>query len=412
MKTLRIASRILVGLVFIFSGFVKGVDPWGQNYKFIEYFESFRIGFLIPVALPMGILQCAAEFVIGVSLLFGLRMKVASWAALIFMAFFTLITFYLAIFNPVSDCGCFGDAIKLTNWQTFWKNIIILAFVLIIFISRKKYIPAYQCFSEWCLVAFAFLVSFGISIYSYEHLPILDFLPYNTGADIQAKMKVPLGMPADVYKTLLYYKKNGQLKEFTDKNFPWQDTTWKWVETKSVLVKEGYKPPIHDFSISDQTGNAVTDVVLNDTGYVFLMVSTHLDKANQKALLKSNAIAGLCQKNNFKFYFLTASGEKEIQSFKSKTNSNFDFYTADETTLKSMIRCNPGLILIKHGVVLAKWHYNDIPAIDQMEGNLLAKSLEKKAKQSEKLLTINLALGLLLFFALFHIITKSLCKKN
>ena len=213
MKIIRSLARIIVGIVFVFSGFVKAVDPLGSTYKFIDYFNDFGMEFLVPLAFPLAVVLSSLELVMGISFLFGYRMKLVSWAVLLFMSFFTVLTFILAIYNPVSDCGCFGDALILTNWQTFWKNIIFMLFTIIVFSGRNSFPSIRGAIAEWGILAFFFSGAIGLSSYCNNHLPILDFRPYKVGTHIPTASAIPDGAPADVYDTRLYYRniENGKV---------------------------------------------------------------------------------------------------------------------------------------------------------------------------------------------------------
>jgi uncharacterized membrane protein YphA (DoxX/SURF4 family) len=369
MKTLRAFSRILVGVVFIFSGFVKAVDPLGSTYKFTDYFNAFGMEFMVWSALPLAFILSAVELVMGISLLLGYRMKTVSWAVLLFMSFFTVLTFVLAIFNPVTDCGCFGDALILTNWQTFWKNIVLMVFTLLIFTGRNTFLSIRNAIAEWGILAFFFVAILGLSIYCKNHLPILDFMPYKTGTNIIKASSVPEGAPIDVYETRLFYKNSGDGKtsEFTIDNFP-KDTLWKFVDSKSVLISEGYKPPIHDFSIAAPNGGDLSETIKNSKGFVYLLVSYNLSKANLNGLKKANdyfKLSGIFK--DVSFYAVTASVEKDIRSFRDSLGLSYDFGSADEIALKTMVRSNPGLLLIKDGTIIGKWHYNDFPVLSDIE---------------------------------------------
>jgi uncharacterized membrane protein YphA (DoxX/SURF4 family) len=402
-KILQHTARILVGALFVFSGFVKAVDPMGSAIKFDEYFEAFHWGFLSGFGLYLGILLAAAEFAMGLCLLLGVKMKTSAWAALLFMIFFTGLTFYSALASPVSDCGCFGDAVKLTNWQTFWKNVILLVPVIFIFISRKKYLPVFGCVSEWLWVVAAFAIPFAVSIYSYRHLPLLDFLPYNVGAHIPSKMIIPKGEPIDQYKTLYYYEKNGVVKEFTSDNYPWRDSTWKWKDTKNILIRKGYEPPIHDFSITSADGASYNDLVLTDTNYVFMLVTTDVSLIEQALYNKIQQLDTFCSSQAYNFMFVTSSAQSAVSEFQNKYHPQFNIYFADETMLKTMVRSNPGLMLIRQGVVLAKWHHNDFPALCQLQGNLLANQLNAAAHGLSyfRVLSMALLLALIVLLALY-----------
>ncbi|TFH26781.1 MAG: DoxX family protein, partial [Bacteroidia bacterium] len=206
MKYIRLLSRIILGMVFIFSGFVKAVDPLGSAYKFADYFAAFRLGFLEFLALPMGVLLSAFELVLGIILILGYRKRVIFAVTLWFMVFFTVLTFILALFNPVSDCGCFGDALILTNWQTFYKNVVLMVFVLILWVARKKESDSGPVVGEWVVIGGLYVMASLFSFWNYRHLPLIDFRPYDVGTVISEKMNVPEGMPVDEYKTSLVYK--------------------------------------------------------------------------------------------------------------------------------------------------------------------------------------------------------------
>ena len=399
MKTVRTISRIFVGIVFIFSGFVKGVDPLGSNYKFIDYFNAFGTPFLIPFALYLAILLSTTEFLIGISLLFNVKIKIGAWAVLFFMSFFTILTFILALFNPVSDCGCFGDALILTNWQTFFKNLILIVPTIIIFIDRKKFTTKYSNIEQWSIASFFMLLMFYISIYSYKHLPIIDFRPYNIGTYIPDKMIIPENAPQDEYKTLLYYKKDGKTKEFTLKNIP--DSSWTWVNTKNILLKQGYHPPIHDFTITTIDGEDVTDLILNSDDYYFLLIAYNLETTNTKYQNKINDFADYCEENNYKFICVTSATNKQIEDFQQKTKAQYDFYTADEITLKTIVRANPGLVLLKHGIIIDKWHFNNIPEVKHLNNKFIGTTLTKYKNQKDNLLIISLILASLLLLCFY-----------
>ena len=403
MKILRITCRIIIGIVFIFSGFVKGIDPLGSTYKFIDYFEAFHISFLDFSALPLAVLLGTFELVIGINLLLGIRMRLTSYVLLIFMILFTVLTFFLAIFNPVSDCGCFGDAIILTNWQTFWKNVVLLPFVIVIFLSRNKYVPFYSAVLEWKMTTVFILFGVLISVYCYRNLPIIDFRPYKTGNNIPENMMIPEDAPDDEYETFLVYQKGGVIKEFTAENYPWQDTTWKWVETKQKLIKKGYEPPIHDFTITTLDGFDITDQIIEDPRYSFLLIADDLTKTNIHAFKEINELAGLCKDADCSFYCLTSSTNEQIGDFNKKVMPDFDFYTTDEITLKTIIRSNPGLMLIKAGNIMGKWHYNNFHIFNGAGNNFSTLILDSLRKDKEKLSVYLFIISFFLVISLNHL---------
>ncbi|MBN2349831.1 MAG: DoxX family membrane protein [Bacteroidales bacterium] len=412
MKIVRIISRLVVGLVFIFSGFVKAVDPLGSAYKFMDYFEAFRLSFFDHLSLPLAIILSTLELLIGINLLLGIRMKITSWLLLIFMSYFTLLTFILAIYNPVSDCGCFGDAIILTNWQTFWKNIILFVPVLIIFISRRKYIPFYPDITEWILAAALIIFGISISLYSYRHLPLLDFRPYKTGASIPEGMEIPEGMPIDEYETTLIYEKNGVQEEFTMENYPWKDSTWTWVETRQTLVKKGYEPPIHDFTLTTIEGEDYTENLLYDSDYSLLMVAYDLSKTNIEAIKKANEIALSCAERNCTFYCITSSTNEEIENLRNTLPVEFSIYTGDEITLKTIIRSNPGLLLIRNGIILGKWGFRDFPPPDEFTKDFSQFTINQYRSKLEHLKVLSISAIFFLVLLAFHVLyTRYILKK-
>jgi uncharacterized membrane protein YphA (DoxX/SURF4 family) len=391
MKHIRIIARILLGLVFIFSGFVKGIDPMGSAIKFSEYFETFHLTWLTSSAMVLAIALSTAEFLIGVAMLIGLRMRVTAWAALLFMSFFLVLTFYIAIKNPVTDCGCFGDALVITNWQTFYKNIVLIALAIFIFYSRNLYKPYAGVIAEWGLVVFFAAVGAGISVYCYNHLPIMDFRPFNIGTNIQSKMIMPADKEPDQYESTLIYEKNGVTKEFSINNLP--DSTWTWKETKSRLAKKGYTPPIHGFSIVTKTDEDITQAVLKDSSYSFVFVAQDAGKVLPKQWLEILNYYDFAQNHGQKLYVLTSAPPNTVEQIKNSLHLPFDFCFTDETALKTMIRSNPGLVLLKDGIILGKWHYNDFPKPDYFKGNILSTVLTNYSKSIEWKRILVLSLG-------------------
>ncbi len=400
MKKLLLLSRIFVGLVFVFSGFVKAVDPSGFAIKFDEYFVAFHMNFMSVLAMPLAILASAAELMIGLNLLTGIRLKFTSWLLMTFMSFFTILTLILALTNPVSDCGCFGDAIILTNWQTFGKNIIILIPTVFLFIYRNRFSSNNTVWFEWLLVILNFAIPVLISAYCLRHEPLLDFRPYKTGIYIPDQMIMPEGAPVDQYETRLVYQKNGQVEEFSETDFPWQDTTWKWVETKQKLISKGYEPPIHDFSISGSDGYDITAQVLADSGYVFLIISPRLEKASLDGMNSMNELAMKSMSLNIRVLCLTSSTNLEIEKFKNSFRPSFEIYSTDETTLQTIMRSNPGLMVLQKGNILAKWSYRDLPELSKLNSNVTALILEKYRMTHENQTIILLIICALLVYSI------------
>lgn len=371
MNIIRLISRTFVGLVFIFSGFVKAIDPLGSTYKFEDYFSAFHMSWLSPTAFTLAIILSTIEFVVGLSLIFNVRTRFTSWIAMIFMVFFTILTFILAIYNPVTDCGCFGDALILTNWQTFFKNIVIIIPTIIILYNRNKFKTILSNFGEWALLSLFTISVVGLSIYCYRHLPLINFRPYKIGVHIPDKMVYPPDAPKDSVKAVITYKKNGITKEFTMENLP--DSTWEWVSTATEVVRKGYEPPIHGFSIQTMNREDITDSILNYDGFCFLLAAYDLNKSSIKSNIKINELANYCSKNNYKFLCLTSSIDSDIKAFKDKTNATYEFCVTDGIALKTMIRANPGLILLRKGTIIGKWNHRDIPSIKEFEEEFFKK---------------------------------------
>ena len=357
MKIFWNICRIIIGLVFIFSGTVKAIDPLGSAYKFHDYFQAFNIAFLNSLRLPLAIFLCTAEFIAGFSVLTGFRQKTGILGALILMIIFTPLTLILALTNPVSDCGCFGDAIHLTNWQTFGKNMVLIAMVIVLFAWRKHIKQLFSKTVEWVVIAGVIIVFVLFAGANLRYLPVIDFLPYKTGVKIADKMVITDGSSGDEYLTTFIYEKNGIIKEFNLNNYPAHDSTWKFVDQKSILIKRGYKPPIHDFIITTLNGEDLTQKVLSFPGYSVLMISKKLAEAGNKSLSGGFALGNYCHANGINFYILTSSVTEEVRSY----NNGLMFCSVDETTLKTMVRANPGYILIKDGIILRKWSWANVP---------------------------------------------------
>lgn len=367
---LKQIARVLLGLTFVFSGFVKGIDPLGSAYKFSDYFNAFHMPGLVGLAFALGILLAAAEFFLGVAFIFKFYIRLTSWLMLAFMLFFTGLTLYIALTNPVSDCGCFGDALKITNWQTFYKNIFLLALAIYVFAQRKNFsnksgpvLPI--AFTTMTMVFYFYLVD-----YSYKHLPIIDFSPYKVGVNIPEAMKIPEGAPVDVYKNTLTYKNinTGEEKQFTEENYPWQDTlNWKFVKMESILAQKGYTPPIHDFRIETPEGEDIKDFFLYEDKTTFIVVAYNLQKSNKEAWVQIARLSSEVKNKGHNFIALTATSPDLIDQFKKENSLQFDFFNTDEITLKTIVRSNPGLIVVKKGTITGKYHFNDLPKPEEIE---------------------------------------------
>ena len=360
--------RFLLGGVFIFSGFVKAVDPSGVQYKIQEYSTAFGLISYIPHSLHLilAILLSAFEFTIGIMLFFGIRRRSSALLALVTMLFMTPLTLYLALANPVSDCGCFGDALVLTNWQTFSKNIILLIAAISVYRWKPLVIRLVSVKLGWLMSTYTLLFVFGLSAYCLKNLPIFDFRPYKIGKSIWEGMQIPEGAKKSVYDSFFTLEKNGVKKEFTLENYP--DSTWTFIDSRSVLKEKGYEPPIHDFSMTElSTGKDITEDVLTDMGYTFLLVAYRIEEADDSYIDLINEVYDYSVEHGYRFYCLTSSPEDEITQWRDKTGAEYPFCQMDNITLKTIIRSNPGLMLIKNGTILNKWSDRNIP--DEYELN-------------------------------------------
>lgn len=363
-KTTNVLLQIgcfLLGAVFVFSGFVKAIDPLGTTYKFEEYFRTFG-GFFesfVGISFTLSVLLSTIELSIGLSLLFRIKLKLASYGAFLFMLVMTPLTLYIAIKNPVSDCGCFGDALVISNWATFFKNLVFISFSILLLIYNSQIKSFFTPFKQLIAIPVFLLLGIGLSAYCYRHLPLIDFLPYKVGVNIPNAMTVPENAPVDKYETTFIYAKNGIQKEFTLENYPKGDSTWKFVDQKTRIITEGYKAPIHDFSILNEQFEDITEQVLYNTGSTYLLIMYDLKLSSPKGIAKSEALYQKTILTGAGFYALTASSDEEVEAFKSKNKVTYPFCKTDPTTLKTMIRANPGLILIKNGTITGKWNWSD-----------------------------------------------------
>jgi hypothetical protein len=287
-----------------------------------------------------------------------------------FMSFFTILTLVLALFNPVSDCGCFGDALILTNWETFFKNLVLMVFVLILFTSRKIDSGSTLVLKEWLLVFFFFLCASLFSYWNYSHLPLIDFRPYDVGTVIREEMQIPEGAPTDEYQTTLIYRNRmtGQNSSFTMEDYPKDTLKWEFVDSESKLVNKGYEPPIHDFAIMDSDGFDLVDEILSDEGYSMLMLAYDLEASHREALITAGEWAQLeLFASDFSFYAVSAATSAEVESISAELGLGYSFLAGDEIMLKTIVRSNPGFMLIRNGTILGKWAHKDLPALEELD---------------------------------------------
>jgi hypothetical protein len=322
------------------------------------------------MALPLAFILFSVEFSIGISLLLGVYRRTNTILALIFMLVMTPLTLYLAIKNPVTDCGCFGDFLVLTNWQTFLKNIPLLLMAICLFFWYKSMAPIFTKKCDSLIAFWVYLFILGFALYSFFFLPVFDFRPYKVGTHIPDLMEIPKGAEQPVFDTKLIYSKNGIQRDFTIDNYPKDDTTWTFVDSKTVMIKKGYEPPIHDFSITTEDGNDITDYVLDDPNYLFLLIANKLEEASDKNVDKINNIYDYGKKFGYDFYALTSSLPVEIKEWVKNTGAEYPFATMDDITLKTIIRSNPGLMLLKNGTIINKWPNTALPNLSELNTSL------------------------------------------
>ena len=368
-------TRVIVGLLFIFSGLIKANDPMGFGYKLQEYFEVFHIAFLHDYATTLAIFLCTLEIILGALLLLGLWSVRVAWGLLLIIIFFTFLTFYSAFFEVVTSCGCFGDAIPLSPWQSFSKDLVLLAMILLIFKKKDQIQPLIKKESVHKFVAVLVVVaSLGFGLYTTNFLPILDFLPYKVGNNIPELMRVPPGAPQDEYE-ITYTLKNKQSSEtqkMTDKEYLkteiWKDKNWEIIgEPESKLIKKGFDLKIKDLKITDSQGTDYNAELLENPFYNLVIVAYDLSKADQQAIGDLNALAINAAENfNIRTVFLTSNSVQDAELFSKKNKLVMELFFADAIPLKSMVRSNPGLILLKGGTVVNKWHYNNLPSYEAL----------------------------------------------
>lgn len=347
-------ARTLLALTFLFSGFVKAVDPLGTVYKIEDYLKAFGGWFtdLMPLAGAAAVCLILAEWMLGVCMLCNVRTKITAWISLLFYLVMTPLTLWIALTNPVTDCGCFGDALVLTNWQTFWKNIVLLGLTALLLCTKHHIPPTFPWKGELCITLVGLALAAGIMHYSYTHLPPLDFRPYKVGNHIPTLMAVPDDAEPDVYRTtLIYANDQGEEKEFTLENYPKNDPEWTFVDQHSVLVKKGYEAPIHDFEILTMDFDDITYDLLESEDPVTLITMYDLNKSDRSQWSKVAQIVN----SNPDCYILTGSGADEVEQTAEEMGIEPErFCFIDPVTLKTIVRANPGLFVIQNGTIIEK----------------------------------------------------------
>ena len=359
MKYLVALSRIFVGVLFIISGLIKLNDPLGFSYKLQEYFspEVLNIPGLIPYALMISVLVVTLEVILGVFLLIGYKPKFTIWSLLGLIIFFTFLTFYSAYFDKVRDCGCFGDALKLTPWESFTKDVILLVLIVVIFLGKQYITPVFRPLPTTILALLSFVFCFWLGYHVLIHLPVVDFRAYKIGADIKEGMSVPDDAPKPVVEYTWKFDVNGEEKEIT--NFgEYPDVDGKFIGAETKVIDAGYEPPIYDFSI-EADGEDLTDHFLSQDKLI-VVVSYSLEKIESGGAAKLKALQERVKSEGYTIIGLTSSGEAKKKQFNLKYDLDFDWYLCDEKALKTVIRANPGILELSKGVVKQKLNWHDL----------------------------------------------------
>lgn len=364
MKIITNICRVLVGVLFIISGLIKLNDPVGFSFKLEEYFSAnvLNIEFLKPYALALAVGIVIFEAVLGVMLLVGYKKKFTLWSLLLMIIFFTFLTFYSAYFNKVTDCGCFGDALKLTPWESFTKDVVLLVLILVIFFNRQYIRRIFGKFPTALTVYASFAMCALLGYYVLMHLSVIDFRAYKIGTNIQEGMAVPEGAPRSEYEMVFIYKVDGVEKEFTDKELDKIPENAEFVDRKDKLIKEGYVPPIHDFTL-EYDGTDYTEDLLNEPKLI-LLISYDLNKASDEGLSKLEAFSKKAADKGYKAIGVTASVASVIEQKKAEHGITFPYFFCDATTLKTIERANPSIVVLNSGTIVQKAHWNDIEYVE------------------------------------------------
>ncbi|MFD0991362.1 BT_3928 family protein [Mariniflexile jejuense] len=360
MKILVSISRILVGILFIISGLIKLNDPLGFSYKLQEYFspDVLNIPFLEPYALIISVLVVVFEVVLGVFLIIGYKPKFTVWSLLAMIVFFTFLTFYSAYFDKVKDCGCFGDALKLTPWESFTKDVVLLVLILILFVGVKHIKPVFSNLQTTILALLSFIFSFWLAYHVLMHLPVVDFRAYKIGNNILEGMSIPENAAKPVVEYYWKFKVNGEEKIITT-NGSYPDVAGDFVSVDTKVIDEGYKPPVVDFSIESSDGDDLTQQFLSEENLI-IVVAYNLETMEKEGAKKLKTMSDAALKKGYKVIGLTASAEDVKQKTKKQYQLNFDFYLCDEKALKTIVRSNPGILELDKGTIKQKVHWNDI----------------------------------------------------
>jgi uncharacterized membrane protein YphA (DoxX/SURF4 family) len=361
MKTFMIRfSRLFVGILFIVSGLIKLNDPVGFSYKLDEYFgvPVFNMPIFVPYTLAIALFLVILEVVLGVMLLIGYKSKFTIWSLLLMVVLFSFLTFYSAYFDVVKDCGCFGDALHLTPWQSFTKDIILLVFILILFYNQKRIKPLFPAGIQSILVVTSLLLSCFMGYWVLHHLPLKDFRPFKVGTNIVRAMTIPDNAPKSVVEMIFIYKVNGVNKEYTEKDLMNLPPNAEFVDRKDKIIKAGYIPPIHDFKLELDGVDKTQAVFWKEKS--LLIVAYDLEKANITALESIKTVQEKAVAKGYYVAIVTGSSKIIIENSKKKYGFTMPFLFCDATTLKTIERANPSFVLLNYAMIIQKVHYNDV----------------------------------------------------
>ena len=363
MKIIVHIARVFVGITFIFSGFVKVVDPLGSAYKFQEYFgaDVLNLEFLIPFALPFSIVLIIAEIMLGIMLLIGFKPKLTVWSLAILTLIFLFLTWYSAYYNKVTDCGCFGDAITLTPWETFYKNILLIVLIALLLLKIDLIKPIFSSKITKALTLVSLFAFLFITYHVLVHLPVIDFRAYAVGKNIPEGMVYPENAKKSIYKDTWVYNVNGEDKEYTTEEKPWAIEGATFVDRKTKLIEKGYEPPIHDFTMEKDDVD-FTDLLMQKER-LMLVVMYNLQKVDKEAMTHVQEVVAKAQEKGYDVYAFSSSPMSEYESVKKEFNLDLELLFCDETTLKTIVRANPGIVTLKKGTVMGKWNALDYKAV-------------------------------------------------
>ena len=383
--------RLLLAATFILSGFIKAIDPLGTQYKLHDYLTALSLDTLVPswATLVAAVILAAVEFALGMYMLFAIERRRTTRMVLVLMACLTALTVWIAAADPVEDCGCFGDAITLTNTQTLVKNIVLTACAAVTAVWPRSMPRLISKSNQWIVRNYTIVFVIATSTVCLYGLPMFDFRPYHVGADLRKGMEIPEGAQQPTFVTTFVLRKDGVTREFTLDDYP--DSTWQFVDSHTTQTSAGYVPPIHDFSIQTiPGGDDITDSIVQSRGYTFLLIAPTLENADDSNFGEIDRIYEYAQDYGVPFYCLTASGGRGISRWRDITGAEYQFCHTDETTLKTIIRSNPGLVLIKDGVVIRKWSHNQLPTAEELNAPLADTKAGHMPDESpaRKLLTI------------------------